>query len=253
MRRLCLNRTYEYYLPAATLGLASPDGAGPGDAERLRLFRAALTQYVGNRPFHNFAGVRSQYVKSDKGSKAIIEKWAAQEAERRRVREAAAAEAGPQPEPAPEAAAAEGEESSEEVQQEEGEVNGQRVYVQQVRWLEDPDPKDPVVMSHYRRVISFTADDPRPLVEGGRARGGACLLCAPGTQLLVWVCLCVCVGGGFWCVWGGWFWYGMAKEIMCCRRSACKACSQKACSRKARSRVTAGRLGRTGGSPSAEH
>lgn len=197
VRRWCLNRTYEYYLPVTTLGLASPDGRAPGDAERLALFRAALQQYVGNRPFHNFAGDRKQYVKGDKGSKAAREEWAAQEAERRRAREAAAgaaaeeqaeadAEQGPtaaagaavgqEPSAAGAAGATSGSEEDEEARGDEADVGGRRVWVQTLRWLEDPDPKDPVVMSHYRRILSFSADDPRPLVEGARlcscVRGG---------------------------------------------------------------------------------
>lgn len=36
----------------------------------------------------------------------------------------------------------------------------------QVRFLSAPDPDDPVVKSHYRLMRSFTAGDPRPLVEG---------------------------------------------------------------------------------------
>jgi hypothetical protein len=38
--------------------------------------------------------------------------------------------------------------------------------VLQVKFLDIPDPDDPVVKSHYRMIRSFTADDPKPLVEG---------------------------------------------------------------------------------------
>jgi len=38
--------------------------------------------------------------------------------------------------------------------------------VLQVKFLDVPDPDDPVVKSHYRMIRSFTADDPQPLVEG---------------------------------------------------------------------------------------
>jgi hypothetical protein len=194
VRRWCLTRTYEYYLPSGTLGLASPDGTGPGDAERLALFRAALQQYVGQRPFHNFAGDRKQYVKSDRGSRTMVEKWAAQEAERRQLREGAAgasAGAGAAAAAAVEGAPAGGGGSASDAagdagasgsQAEDEERNGaeggggdgaaaeagagEREWVQRMRFLDDPDPKDPVVMTHYRRISSFTASDPRPLVEG---------------------------------------------------------------------------------------
>lgn len=215
VRRWCLTRTYEYYLPAFLLGFTTPDGSSTEDAEKLRLFRAALQQYVGTRPFHNFAGVRSQYVKKDKGSRALIHKWEALKRMREAEREARGEDAGAA-ESAAEAAAeearalesampldgaAEGEgagiggdagasEGSEDEAAEEEEVPGAGdeatldggsyeeaavagggvegvQWVQQLRWLDDPDPKDPVVSSHYRRVLSFTADDPRRLVEGG--------------------------------------------------------------------------------------
>ena len=45
-----------------------------------------------------------------------------------------------------------------------------RPFIQHSRWLAQPDPSDPVVTSHYRQVISFTADDPAPLVPGGLGR-----------------------------------------------------------------------------------
>lgn len=65
-RRWCNKRSYEYYLPASVLQLETPDGSSQGDREVLALFRNALGQYVGNMPFHNFAGNRKQYVQQRK-------------------------------------------------------------------------------------------------------------------------------------------------------------------------------------------
>lgn len=61
-RRWCQNRTYEYYLPASLLGLATPDGSSVGDQAKLALLRDVLQAYCGYLPYHNFAGQRSQYV-----------------------------------------------------------------------------------------------------------------------------------------------------------------------------------------------
>jgi tRNA U38,U39,U40 pseudouridine synthase TruA len=61
-RRWCGSRTYEYYLPAYTLGLDTPDGSSPEDQARLALLRDVLQTYCGYKPFQNFAGNRSQYV-----------------------------------------------------------------------------------------------------------------------------------------------------------------------------------------------
>lgn len=61
-RRWCGSRTYEYYLPAAALGLDSPDGSSPEDQARLALLREVLDSYVGYKPFQNYAGNRRQYV-----------------------------------------------------------------------------------------------------------------------------------------------------------------------------------------------
>lgn len=65
-RRWCNKRSYEYYLPASVLRLETPDGSSQADREVLALFRNALGQYVGNMPFHNFAGNRKQYVQQRK-------------------------------------------------------------------------------------------------------------------------------------------------------------------------------------------
>lgn len=40
-------------------------------------------------------------------------------------------------------------------------------WVQQVYWLPQRDDADPVVTSHYRRILSFTAGNLQPLVPGG--------------------------------------------------------------------------------------
>lgn len=45
------------------------------------------------------------------------------------------------------------------------------------RFLTDPDPNDPVVKSHYRMIRSFTADDPRPLVQGKMSSSSGPFLC----------------------------------------------------------------------------
>eukprot|EP00775_Hariotina_reticulata_P003564 gene3564-3832_t len=109
-RRWCGSRTYEYYLPAAVLGLDTADGCSADDQQKLQLLRDVLQQYCGYRAFHNYAGNRSQYV---------------------------------------------------------GQKQKELMWKQQVKFLDVPDPDDPVVKSHYRMIRSFTADDPTPLVEGG--------------------------------------------------------------------------------------
>jgi len=61
-RRWCGSRTYEYYLPAAALGLDTADGSSTEDVARLSLLREVLAAYCGYKPFQNYAGNRSQYV-----------------------------------------------------------------------------------------------------------------------------------------------------------------------------------------------
>jgi tRNA U38,U39,U40 pseudouridine synthase TruA len=61
-RRWCGSRTYEYYLPAAVLGLDSADGSSAADQARLALLREVLGCFVGYRAFQNYAGNRRQYV-----------------------------------------------------------------------------------------------------------------------------------------------------------------------------------------------
>lgn len=61
-RRWCGNRTYEYYLPASTLELDTPDGSSDGDRAKLALLREVLQAFCGYRPYQNYAGNRSQYV-----------------------------------------------------------------------------------------------------------------------------------------------------------------------------------------------
>lgn len=230
-RRWCGSRTYEYYLPAAVLGLDSADGSSAADQARLALLRDVLGCFVGYRAFQNYAGNRRQYV----GQKAKAARRR-QKREEREAAEAAAAAGGADTQAqgdstaAADAAAAaaagngvsvadsststsastsadasvdasvdasaaatatgsstaadtDGEEGGgmdpEEVAQYaaaaavdyeysgEGPVAPELYFKQQVRFLAEPDPDDPVVKSHYRMMRSFTADDPRPLVPGG--------------------------------------------------------------------------------------
>ncbi|KAF8062046.1 TMN7 [Scenedesmus sp. PABB004] len=68
-RRWCGSRTYEYYLPAAALGLSGD--ARDADAARLAALREVLSAFVGYLPFHNYAGNRRQYVgQRAKGARA---------------------------------------------------------------------------------------------------------------------------------------------------------------------------------------
>ncbi|WIA38279.1 hypothetical protein OEZ86_001619 [Tetradesmus obliquus] len=229
-RRWCGSRTYEYYLPAAVLGLDSADGSSAADQARLALLRDVLGCFVGYRAFQNYAGNRRQYV----GQKAKAARRRQKREEREAAEAAAAAsdadaEAQGDSTATAEAVAAaagngvsaadsstsasisttadasvdanadvsaaatatgsstaadtDGEEGAgmdpEEVAQYaaaaavdyeysgEGPVAPELYFRQQVRFLAEPDPDDPVVKSHYRMMRSFTADDPRPLVPGG--------------------------------------------------------------------------------------
>uniref|UniRef100_A0A383VE63 Pseudouridine synthase I TruA alpha/beta domain-containing protein n=1 Tax=Tetradesmus obliquus TaxID=3088 RepID=A0A383VE63_TETOB len=227
-RRWCGSRTYEYYLPAAVLGLDSADGSSAADQARLALLRDVLGCFVGYRAFQNYAGNRRQYV----GQKAKAARRR-QKREEREAAEAAAAAGDADAEAEGDSTAAadetvtaaagngvsiadsstsasistsadassvdvsgaatatgsstaadtDGDEGGgmdpEEVAQYaaasavdyeysgEGPVAPELYFRQQVRFLAEPDPDDPVVKSHYRMMRSFTADDPRPLVPGG--------------------------------------------------------------------------------------
>jgi len=178
------------------LSLQTSDGSCPEDAQKLALFKIALQEFVGHRPFHNFAGDRKQYVKADKGSAAMIQRYKDQQAEREEAAAVAVAAAAA-------ASSIDDEEQQQQQQQQQqqrggvggvvdasmtatetagssgdgtmsaGEVEGEgggdgegRQWIQVPRWLEFPDPSDPVVKAHYRRVLSFEADDPQPLVPG---------------------------------------------------------------------------------------
>lgn len=72
-RRWAQNRTYEYYLPAAVLGLETTDGSSASDQAKLALLRDVLQTYCGYIPYHNYAGQRSQYVQQKaKGECGIL-------------------------------------------------------------------------------------------------------------------------------------------------------------------------------------
>jgi hypothetical protein len=46
-----------------------------------------------------------------------------------------------------------------------------QIFYQGMKWLDEPDPSDPIVKSHYRKIWSFTAGDPVPLVPGKEGPG----------------------------------------------------------------------------------
>jgi tRNA pseudouridine38-40 synthase len=199
----CVRRSYEYYLPAALLGLVPPPGGGPlapADAEKLRLLGEAWAAYKGFRPFHNYTKRRIYRGAGTYGARGRGRGGRGGRGARGRARDAEAeADGGEEEEeeeeeeedgeeereaPAAEADAAEPEAANSGAASDAAAAEPVARGRLELRWNAERDEADPVTRRHFRHIEAAACSAPElvTLVPGGRpairltVKGGSFML-----------------------------------------------------------------------------
>lgn len=169
-RRVCVQRTYDYLLPARVLGLAGTEwpgtdaAAGRSDEQILETFREALRAFVGSRYFHNYTR-RSCYSPSNEKAE-----WTKRGRKNRRRDESAAVDDDDHLETADDDDDVVGvvEDATDVTDERAGYVGADYVGSRQngCYWLLERDEDDLVGIKHNRKVNAFDAGDVETTPDG---------------------------------------------------------------------------------------
>ncbi|XP_024545128.1 putative tRNA pseudouridine synthase isoform X2 [Selaginella moellendorffii] len=143
-RRSCYSRTYDYYFPAACIGINNESSSEDVD-QRIQYFRRTLKSLEGRHAFHNYT-VRRLYRKSQRrGTYSPSRNLIADE------------ESSKDEEPSFKDTHDEQDNPAADIGEERG--AGRRAY-----WLDESEEgKDPVKASHFRNVAKCTCEGPEKL------------------------------------------------------------------------------------------